>query len=123
MRYWLLASAALGALGCDESTVERLQGRWHGTDVESIQGRVDAGLVGWALGTSVRFTGQQIFIGTPGNPERGGEYRIERDDDGDLTLSIRGPSGNVDRAHFTLETEQLLRWHVSPEHTVVLRRD
>jgi hypothetical protein len=59
----------------------------------------------------------------PGEPPRHGAYEVLSNDDGHLELAIEGHDGHVDRTRFTLETDDLLRWHVTGVHTVVMHRE
>jgi hypothetical protein len=110
-------------LGCSQSAQARLDGRWLGERFESLDGSVSAGRTGWARGTSLSFSGAVIRVQLPGEPPRSGMYAVVSDLDGQLELSITGQDGHVDRAELTLETDELLRWHLTGVHTLVMRRD
>jgi hypothetical protein len=116
-----LALAAL--LGCSQSARARLDGRWQGERFESLDGSVSAGRAGWARGTSLGFSGAVIRVQLPGEPPRSGTYTVVSDVDGQLELSITGHDGHIDRTELTLETDELLRWHLTDVHTLVMRRE
>ena len=110
-------------LGCSRSPEARLGGRWLGQRFESLDGSVSAGRAGWAKGTSLTFSDSVIRVQLPGQPSRGGTYAVVSDSDGQLELSITGHDGHVDHTELTLETDQLLRWHLTRVHTLVMQRD
>jgi hypothetical protein len=101
----------------------RLEGRWLGHRFESLDGSVGAGRAGWAKGTSLTFSGSRISVQVPGEPARQGAYEVLRERDGELELAITGHDGHIDHAELTLETDELLRWHLTPVHTLVMHHD
>lgn len=101
----------------------RLEGRWLGERFESLDGSVSAGRAGWAKGTSLTFSGSRISVQVPGEAARDGAYAVLSERDGELKLAITGHDGHVDRTELTLETDDLLRWHLTPVHTLVMRHD
>ena len=113
----------MSLLACQGSAQSRLEGRWLGDGFESLDGSVSAARAGWAKGTSLTFTDSRISVQLPGEPSRSGSYEIVSDRDGELELTITGHDGHVDHAELTIETERLLRWHLTPVHTLVMRRD
>ena len=122
------AAFALGcvlasALACHRSSQARLEGRWLGQRFESRDGSVGAGRAGWAKGAALTFSGSRISVVVPGEQARHGSYRVLSDRDGELELAITGHDGHVDRAELTLETDELLRWHLTPVHTLVMHHD
>lgn len=118
---YLCALAASWLLGCG-SPEAALAGTWAGQNVESLDGTVSAARAGWARGTSLTFSGSRITVALPGEPPRRGSYRVLSDEDGKLELEVEGHAGHVDQTRLTLETDRLLRWHLSHVHTLVLRR-
>jgi hypothetical protein len=62
-------------------------------------------------------------VALPGEAARHGKYQVLSEDDGHLELEIEGHDGHLDRTRITLETDDLLRWHVSNVHTLVMRRE
>lgn len=117
---WLLA-LAFGSVAC-ASPERALAGSWAGHNVESLDGSLSAARAGWAKGTSLSFSGSRITITLPGEPPRSGRYQVVAEDDGELELEVEGHSGHIDRTRLTLETDDLLRWHLDNVHTLVLRR-
>ncbi len=119
-----LALTVLGALltGCQNDVLGQLSGSWVGWRMESLDGSVSASRAGWAKGTSLLFSGRRVAVGLPGEPPRWGAFEVVSERDGELTLDIAGHGGHVDRAKLTLETDELLRWHVTDVHTLILRR-
>jgi len=114
----------LGAgLACACSSSPRLEGRWLGQRFESLDGSVGAGRAGWAKGASLTFAGSRVSVRVPGEPARSGDYQVLSDRDGVLELAIVGHDGHVDRTELTLETDELLRWHLTPVHTLVMHHD
>ena len=111
------------ASGCSTSIGSRLSGRWLGVEVESLDGSVSAGRAGWAKGTSLTFSGSTLTVALPGEEPRRGAYQVVSDDDGQLELAIAGHDGHIDRTQLTLETERLLRWHLTSVHTLVMQRE
>jgi len=112
-----------GTLACDRSSNGRLQGRWLGQRFESLDGSVAAGRAAWARGASLTFSGSRISVQVPGEATRHGDYRLLSDRDGELELAITGHDGHIDHAELTLETAELLRWHLTPVHTLVMHHD
>ena len=117
-----LLGPATSLSGCQSDVLEQLSGRWVGSRMESLDGSISAARAGWAKGTSLSFSGRRVAVGLPGEPPRWGAFEVVSERDGELTLEIAGHDGHVDRAKLTLETEELLRWHVTDVHTLVLRR-
>lgn len=116
-----LCAAGLGA--CSTSIESELSGHWIGHTMESRDGRVTAARAGWARGTSLTFDGSSLSVALPGEAPRTGEYRVISNDDGQLEIEVTGHAGHVDTARLTLETERLLRWHLTDVHTLVLHRE
>lgn len=118
-----LALLLSGMAACDRSTLAQLEGRWLGQSFESLDGSVSAARAGWARGTSLTFSSCCISVQLPGQAARQGEYQVLSDRDGELELAITGHDGHVDQTQLTLETEELLRWHLTPVHTLVMHHD
>jgi hypothetical protein len=114
-----------GALtsACDTSVGSRLSGRWLGVEIESLDGSVSAGRAGWAKGTSLTFSGSSLTVAQPGEEPRRGAYKVVSEDDGQLELAIAGHDGHIDHTQLTLETDRLLRWHLTSVHTLVMQRE
>lgn len=110
------------ALGCRDATRSRLAGRWVGRGMEVLGGFPSAASVGWARGTAFEFSGTQLTVAVPGEAPRRGRFRVLSDDDGELELSVVGHHGHEDRTRLTLETDDLLRWHVDDVNVVVMQR-
>ncbi len=124
-RTWLRAVAALEiccAAACGLTPSSRLSGDWVGVEMETLGGEVSAQRAGWALGTALRFSGNTLRVTVPDHPPRQSEYRVKNADDGEMTLTLRSGSEEPRNMRLTLETDELLRWHLTQEHTVVLRR-
>lgn len=121
----LCALIALGSMlsGCRRSPQAQLEGRWLGQRFESRDGSVGAGRSGWAKGTSLTFSRSSIDVQVPGEPARRGAYEVLSERDGELELAITGHDGHIDRTQLTLETDELLRWHLTPVHTLVMHHD
>ncbi|HTV22033.1 MAG TPA: hypothetical protein VMG12_25260 [Polyangiaceae bacterium] len=117
------ALALSSSLACQRSSQSRLEGRWLGHRFESLDGSIGAGRAGWAKGASLTFEGSRVSVRVPGEPARSGDYRVLSDRDGELELAIVGHDGHVDRAELTLETDELMRWHLTPVHTLVMHHD
>jgi hypothetical protein len=90
--------------------------------VESSDGSVSAARAGWAKGTSLSFSGSRLTVVLPGEAARHGKYQVLSANDGHLELQVEGHDGHLDRTRITLETDDLLRWHLSNVHTLVMRR-
>lgn len=113
----------VGLGGCSTSAESRLAGRWVGSGVESLDGSVSAARAGWAKGTSLTFSGSRLTVQVSGEAPRDGAYVITAEDDGKLELAITGHDGHVDRTQLIIETDQLLRWRLTPVHTLVMQRE
>jgi hypothetical protein len=122
-RWAALSLAGLSVCACWSSPTDQLGGRWVGAHVESLDGSVSAARAGWAKGTSLAFSGSRLTVQVPGEPPRYGAYDVLSHDDGQLELAIEGHDGHVDRTRLTLETDDLLRWHLTGVHTLVMRRE
>jgi hypothetical protein len=94
-----------------------------GAHVESLDGSVSAARAGWAKGTSLSFSGSRLTVQVPGEPPRYGRYDVLSHDNGQVELAIEGHDGHVDRTRLTLETDDMLRWHLTAVHTLVMRRE
>lgn len=119
----VVLASALALVAVRRSVEGRLEGRWLGERFESLDGTVGAGRSGWAKGTSLTFSGSRISVQVPGEPARHGAYEVLSERDGELELAITGHDGHVDRTELTLETDELLRWHLTPVHTLVMHHD
>ena len=108
---------------CWTSPESQLGGRWVGASFESLDGSVSAARAGWAKGTSLTFSGSRLTVSVPGEPPRRGAYEVLSNDDGQLELTIEGHDGHVDRTRLTIETDDLLRWHLTSVHTLVMHRE
>lgn len=117
------AALCAALVACSTSVESQLSGHWLGRSVESRDGTVSAARAGWARGTSLTFSGSTLTVALPGEAPRQGSYRVISNDDGELELRVAGHDGHVDSARLTLETERLLRWHLSEIHTLVLHRE
>jgi hypothetical protein len=119
----ILMACWIGVSGCWSSPTAQLSGRWLGARVESSDGSVSAARSGWAKGTSLSFSRSRLTVALPGEPPRHGKYQVLSEDDGQLELQIEGHDGHLDRTRLTIETDDLLRWHLSSVHTLVMRRE
>ena len=116
-------AGALAVCGACESTPQaRLAGEWVGVEMEVIGGQVSAQKAGWARGTALRFGNGTVRVTVPEHPPEISRYTVRRQRDGVMTLSLQSPHGEPKQAQFTLETDELLRWHLTDEHTLVLQR-
>jgi hypothetical protein len=120
---YVLVASCVPASACRGASEPRLEGRWLGQRFESLDGSVSAGRAGWALGASLTFSSSMVSVQVPGEAARQGRYEVLSDEDGELQLSIIGHDGHVDHAELTLETDELLRWHVTSVHTLIMRHD
>lgn len=120
-RFWILCCATLW-IGCDQTIEQQLDGRWQGVELEVTGENISAASEGWALGTSLHFSGLHLDITVPGQPPQHGSFRVLKNEDGDLQLELRSEKGKTRETHLTLETPSLLRWHINSQNTVVLRR-
>lgn len=118
-----LLSCAMLMSSCSTSVGSRLSGHWLGVEVESLDGSISAGRAGWAKGTALTFSGSTLSVTLPGEAPRRGNYRVLSEDDGQLELAVAGHDGHVDRTRLTLETDSLLRWHLTTVHTLVMQRE
>lgn len=123
VRATTLLSCGVLASACGTSVGSRLSGRWLGVEVESLDGSVSAARAGWAKGTSLTFSGSTLAVALPGEEPRRGAYQVVSEDDGQLELAIAGHDGHVDRTQLTLETDRLLRWHLTSVHTLLMQRE
>ncbi len=117
----LVAAGLLSS--CWTSPESHLGGRWVGASFESVDGSVSAARAGWAKGASLTFSGSRLTVSVPGEPPRQGTYQVVSNDDGHLGLVIEGHDGHMDRTRLTLETDDLLRWHLTTVHTLVMHRE
>lgn len=125
-RGWAAAGALLSMCAllsaCDATIGSRLSGRWQGVEMESLGGSVSAARAGWAKGTSFTFSGSSLTVDLPGELPRRGTYQVLSENDGQLELAVAGHDGHIDRTELTLETDSLLRWHLTTVHTLLMRR-
>lgn len=119
----MLATAAIGAVGCADPTAQKLEGRWLGQDVENFDDAQVALATGWAKGTSFEFAGDTITVAIPAEEPRTGRYEVAKVDEYDVYLKIERPDGTLDKAHFKLDDEQSMRWMLGEGRSVVLQRE
>jgi hypothetical protein len=120
--FYSLFGCWLAASGCGNSASSRLEGRWEGASVENVDLEQLATATGWVRGLAFQFAGAAVTIGMATELPRSGSYRVAREQGKDLTLEIRGPSGQVDVAEFILDSDTQLRWRIGDGRSVVLRR-
>lgn len=117
---WLLGCC--GALACSQTVEQQLEGKWRGSELETVGGEITAEQAGWARGTELNFYGSRLDIRVPGQRLQRGSYSIDRAKEGNLDLTILGDNGHEQNTHLTLETTHMLRWHINQQNTVVLHR-
>jgi len=109
--------------GCGHPAQRALEGRWFGESVESFDPADVSAATGWARGTSLEFSGNDVTVAIPAEDPRKGHYSIESAHDDDLVLAIRDDKGQSARSRFTLDGDRYLKWHLDERRSVVLRRE
>ena len=121
---WLCGAAALAVClsGCGHPVQRRLEGRWFGQSVENVPRDQIATTTAWARGTTLEFSGAHLTITVPEHSPRSAPFDVVEATPHEATLALKGPDGDVSRARFSLDDEDLVRWHVTERQAVVLRR-
>jgi len=123
---YAIVIAVLGAVltsGCGHPVQRHLQGRWFGETVENVPDDQIATSTAWARGTTLEFSGSHLTITVPEQEPRSAPFEVVQATRHEATLAVRGTDGTVQQASFSLDDDDLVRWHVTERQSVVLRRE
>ncbi len=88
----------------------RLQGRWLGESVESIDPSYLAAATGWAKGTSFEFAGDRLTVIVPAEEPRTGTYSIGSVHANHIAIQAKRIDGTLDAVELRLEDDHSLQW-------------
>ena len=96
--------AIAGLTACGHPVQNKLEGRWVGDSVENFDDGHVAIATGWAKGASFEFSGATVR-----------ENAVE--------LAVMRKDGSKDKMRLKLDSEHSIRWMLSDERAIVLRRE
>jgi hypothetical protein len=123
MRLLVVALACVSLGGCEHPVQKKLDGRWVGDSVENFDDRYVAVATGWAKGTSFEFSGSSITVAIPAEEPRSASYRVASVRENDVELAVMRKDGAVDKVKLKLDSDHSIRWMLSDERAIVLRRE
>jgi len=104
--------------------VERkLEGRWVGDSVENFDDDQMAVATGWAKGTSFEFSGSTLTVAIPAEEPRSGEYKVASVRENDVLVNVKRKDGKTDKLRLKLDSDHNIRWILTDERAIVLRRE
>jgi hypothetical protein len=118
-----LLMTALGLAGCGHPVQRQLEGAWLGEGVENVADAQLAAATGWARGTRLEFTGDNLKVTIPAHDARSGRYKVARVSDADVVLQVPRADGQVDNLKLVLEGGQTLRWQLGEGRSLIMRRE
>lgn len=126
--YRLVAASIAGVLlllpaGCGHPVQRQLQGRWFGHSVENVDTAELAQVTRWARGTSFEFSGARVTITVPEQAPQTAPFKVVATSATEATLVLQRPDGTLDEARFSLDEEDVVRWHVNDRQAMLLRRE
>lgn len=120
----VVVGVSLGSVvGCGHPVQRKLEGRWVGDAVENFDDREVAVATGWAKGTSFEFSGKTLTVAIPAEEPRTGSYKVVNVRENDVELAVVRKDGSTDKARLKLDSEHSLRWMLSDERAIVMRRE
>ena len=100
----------------------RLQGRWLGESVESVNSSFLAAATGWAKGTSFEFSGDRLTVIIPAEEPRSGTYTIGTVHDDKVALQARRLDGTLDPVELRMDDEHSLLWILPSGASIRMRK-
>jgi hypothetical protein len=115
--------AMAGATGCGHPVQNKLEGRWVGDSVENFDDRHVAVATGWARGASFEFSGSNLTVAIPAEDPRTASYKVASVRESSVELAVTAKDGTRDKLRLKLDSEHSIRWLLSDERAIVLRRE
>ncbi|MBI3200960.1 MAG: hypothetical protein IT377_12465 [Polyangiaceae bacterium] len=115
--------AFAGATGCGHPVQSKLEGRWVGDSVENFDDRHVAVATGWARGASLEFSASNLTVAVPAEDPRTGAYKVASVRENTVELAVTRKDGAKDKLRLKLDSEHSIRWMLSDERAIVLRRE
>jgi len=113
----------LGIAGCGHPVERKLEGRWVGDAVENFDDKDVAVATGWAKGTSFEFSGSNLTVAIPAEEPRSGSFKVAAVRENDIEVAVRRKDGQSDKLRVKLDSEHSLRWVLTDERAIVMRRE
>jgi hypothetical protein len=117
-----LSFSAVALSGCGNSPESRLQGRWNGSRIDSVDTDDLSAATGWVKGTAFLFRGEQMTVEIPAEPPRSGKFEVLSYRDGKATIGVKRQDGGTDKVELKLDDERSLRWMLSEQRAIVMQR-
>jgi hypothetical protein len=119
-----LAAAATVVLlaGCSSRAERLLQGRWLGDNITNLDAAQLPQAIGWVRGASFEFASSNVTVAIPTELPRSGEYDVVQSNDNEVVIAVHRPDGALDKARFSFDSEQQLRWHLDDGRAILMRR-
>jgi hypothetical protein len=118
----LLSISAIALSGCGHPAERKLQGRWYGERIESIDADDLSAATGWVKGTSFLFKGSELTVEIPAEGARTGKFEVLAFRDGKMTVGVQRQDGSTDRVELKLDDERSMRWSLSQGRSIIMRR-
>jgi hypothetical protein len=118
----LLSLSAIALSGCGHPAERKLQGRWYGERIESVDADDLSAATGWVKGTSFLFKGGEMTVEIPAEGARTGKFEVLAFRDGRVTVGVQRQDGMTDKVDLKLEDERSMRWLLPQGRTILMRR-
>lgn len=118
----LLTLSAIVLAGCGHPAERKLQGRWYGERIESIDSNDLSAATGWVKGTSFLFKGSDMTVEIPAEGSLTGKFEVLAFRDGKITVGVHRQDGATDKVELRLDDERSLRWMLSQGRSITMRR-
>jgi hypothetical protein len=115
--------AIAGLTACGHPVQNKLEGRWVGDSVENFDDGHVAIATGWAKGASFEFSGATITVAIPAEDPRTASYKVATVRENAVELAVMRKDGSKDKMRLKLDSEHSIRWMLSDERAIVLRRE
>ena len=115
--------AIAGLTACGHPVQNKPEGRWVGDSVENFDDGHVAIATGWAKGASFEFSGATITVAIPAEDPRTASYKVATVRENAVELAVMRKDGSKDKMRLKLDSEHSIRWMLSDERAIVLRRE
>jgi hypothetical protein len=117
----VIATLALGAVGCKKPGSARLEGHWRGSKAEGVTSDVQQAANTFALDTEIDVKGEAISVRTP-KGKQAGKFKVLKEDKKSVVI-ITDADGPKDEQTFTFDDERTMRWKVLEGKTITFHRE
>ena len=118
----LLALSSIAFGGCGHPAERKLQGRWYGERIESVDADDLSAATGWVKGPSFLFKSGEMTVEIPAEGARTGKFEVLAFRDGKVTVGVQRQDGMTDKVELKLEDERSMRWLLPQGRTILMRR-